>query len=63
MLRNMEGDLVAKVKFNTPARELVDRMITLGVDHHLMLTLGNITEELTKFCEITGIEPVRPDQR
>jgi L-fucose isomerase-like protein len=55
------GGLVAKIKFGTPAKKIVDRMIRLGVDHHLMLALGDLTEDLTEFCRITNIQPLRPD--
>ena len=60
-IQNYGGGLVAKVKFGAPARHIVDRMIRLGVDHHLMLALGDLTGELTEFCRITGIQPMRPD--
>jgi len=57
------GGLAAKIKFDMPADRLIDRMIELGVDHHLMLTPGNIVQELVDFCKMTGIEPVAPDLR
>jgi L-fucose isomerase-like protein len=55
------GGLVAKIKFRISARELTDRMINSGVDHHMLLALGDITTELMEFCRITGICLVAPD--
>jgi L-fucose isomerase-like protein len=54
------GGLVAQVRFKIPAFVLVDRMIDLGVDHHLMLTPGDIAAQLVDFCKMTGIEPITP---
>jgi len=55
------GGLVAKIRFRIPAEVLVDRIIDLGIDHHMMLTLGDIARELVDFCKMTGIQPINPD--
>jgi len=57
------GGLAARIKFEIPARQLIDRMVECGVDHHMMLALGDITSDLTEFCNVVGIEPVRLDQQ
>ena len=52
------GGIVAKLKFNANAKALVDKMMNLGMDHHMMLALGDVTEELTEFCKMVKIEPI-----
>lgn len=52
------GGLVAKLKLSTNVRELLDKIINLGVDHHMILTFGDITNELTEFCKMVKIKPI-----
>jgi hypothetical protein len=37
---------------------LIDKMMNLGVDHHMMLALGDITNELTEFCKMVRIQSI-----
>jgi L-fucose isomerase-like protein len=55
------GGLVGKIKLKIPVELFVERMINSGIDHHMMLTHGNIAEDLVEFCKMAGIEPLRPD--
>lgn len=52
------GGLVAKLKLDTNAKAFVDKIVDIGADHHMMLTLGDITKELTEFCKMVKIEPL-----
>ncbi|RLI44611.1 hypothetical protein DRO69_06980 [Candidatus Bathyarchaeota archaeon] len=52
------GGLVTKLKVSTNVRKLVDKLMSLGVDHHMILIFGNVTNELTEFCKMVKIEPM-----
>ena len=50
------GGVVANVRFKLPWREVLRR--AEGMSHHWMLGLGDVSEQLEEFCEMTGIRPV-----
>lgn len=52
------GGLVAKLKFNANAEALINKMMNLGADHHMMLALGDVTDELTEFCKMVKIQSI-----
>lgn len=52
------GGLVAKLKMGTNAKAFVDKIVDIGADHHMMLTPGDVTKELTEFCKMVKIEPI-----
>jgi len=49
---------VASVRPERGCQELLDSMLVGGVEHHLMLCPGDITEALGDFCTLAGIEVV-----
>lgn len=50
--------LVARLKFNGPADEAVEKMLENGVDHHLLVKEGNVAAELANLCRLTGVRVV-----
>jgi L-arabinose isomerase len=57
------GGCVAKIKFNYNAQELIGSMINQGVDHHMLLAFGDVTEELTEFCKMVKIKPINFEEK
>ncbi len=49
--------LMVRVKHNN-ASALFDKMIEEGIDHHLLVKEGDVTEELHDFCDIFHLEKV-----
>jgi len=45
-----------KVKFNRPARELAEKLIENGFEHHYILCHGDITKELQLFTKLLNLE-------
>jgi len=51
------GGIVANVRFRTNHRQVIDQ--ANGMSHHWMLGIGDVSEELVEYCEMSGIKPVR----
>jgi len=51
------GGVVANVKFRLNHREFLDRAV--GMSHHWVLGLGDVSRELLEYCKMTGIKPVQ----
>jgi len=49
--------LMVRVKHNN-ASGLFDKMIEEGIDHHMLVKEGDVTEELNDFCDIFDVEKV-----
>lgn len=45
-----------KVKFHTPVKEILKKLIQNGAEHHQILVHGDVKEELYEFGKLTGIE-------
>jgi L-fucose isomerase-like protein len=52
------GGLVAKLKFNANVKAIINRLMNLGMDHHVILGFGDLIDELTEFCKMVRIEPI-----
>jgi L-fucose isomerase-like protein len=50
------GGIVANVRFGVPCRTALEK--ARGMSHHWMLGMGDVSTELTEFCNMTGIRPV-----
>jgi len=50
------GGIVANVKFRVNHREVLQK--AKGMSHHWMLGVGDVSTELSEFCEMTGIRAV-----
>jgi L-fucose isomerase-like protein len=48
----------AAIRFPVPAAEVLDTLIGMGVDHHLIVKQGDCLAALQHFCRIVGIEPI-----
>lgn len=46
------------VRFNRPARELVEKLVDSGFEHHYVLCHGNISVELKLFAKLLDLETV-----
>jgi len=51
---------VATVKVEPSPAAFVDKMLREGVEHHLVMVYGDWTKELAQFCELSGVELLRP---
>lgn len=51
------GGVVANVKFRINHRQVLDQAV--GMSHHWMLGLGDVSRELLEYCKMTGIKPVQ----
>jgi len=47
---------VATVRPSPSAADFLDVMLRQGVEHHIILTYGDWTRELARFCDFAGIE-------
>ncbi len=50
------GGVVANVRFKVHWREFLRK--AEGMSHHWMLGVGDVSEQLEEYCEMTGIKPV-----
>jgi L-arabinose isomerase len=50
------GGVVANVRFKVHWREVLRK--AEGMSHHWMLGVGDVSEQLEEYCEMTGIKPV-----
>jgi len=50
--------LLIKVRTNGDAGDMFNQMLSAGIDHHLLVREGNITEQLKNICDILDIEKV-----
>jgi L-fucose isomerase-like protein len=44
------------VKFNSPAKELVEKLVDSGFEHHYVLCHGDIRKELRQFAKLLNLE-------
>ncbi|MCL4459915.1 MAG: hypothetical protein M1136_07140 [Chloroflexi bacterium] len=49
---------IAYVQTDTPVREVLDTMITKGVEHHLVMAYGDIRRELSALGRLLGVEEI-----
>jgi L-fucose isomerase-like protein len=45
------------VKTDLPVRQVIDRIIDKGVEHHYALTYGDLRQDLLELCKWTGLQP------
>jgi L-arabinose isomerase len=50
------GGIVANVRFRVNHREVLRK--ARGMSHHWMVAAGDVSRELSEFCEIAGIKAV-----
>ena len=50
--------LLIKVKFEKEVEQIFNRMLTEGVDHHLLVKEGDLSADLGDLCDILGMEKV-----
>ena len=50
--------LLIKVKFEKNVEEIFNRMLTEGVDHHLLVKEGDVSAQLADLCDILGMKKV-----
>jgi len=50
--------LLVKLSFNCDVKEAFERMLSQGIDHHLLLKQGNLTCQLMDLCDLLGIKKV-----
>lgn len=50
--------LVAKVSFDCGIKQVFEKMLSEGIDHHLLLKQGNLTYQLMDLCNLLGIKKV-----
>ncbi len=43
------------LKFDRPARDVLDKILTEGLEHHISITYGDITEALETFAQLLNI--------
>ncbi|MDH7498847.1 MAG: hypothetical protein QHH30_00480 [candidate division NC10 bacterium] len=51
---------VATVKVEPSPAAFIEKMLREGVEHHPVMVYGDWTEELAQFCELSGIELLKP---
>ena len=51
------GGIVANIKFHVNHRQVLDEAV--GMSHHWMVGLGDVSRELVEYCKMTGIQPVQ----
>lgn len=51
--------LIAKLRVAVPAPSAVDTLIANGMDHHILMKGGNLTEHLSVICRFLGLEEIR----
>lgn len=50
----------ANIRLDVPVDRFIDAMVKEGVEHHVILSYGDIKEELTMLCDILNIKPIIP---
>ncbi len=50
--------LLVKLSLNCDVKEAFERMLSQGIDHHLLLKEGNLTCQLMDVCDLLGIKKV-----
>jgi L-arabinose isomerase len=50
--------LLVKVKFDRDAKEVFDNMLYEGIDHHLLIKEGDLTSQLSDFCDLLKTKKV-----
>lgn len=50
--------LLINVKFNRDAKEVFDKMLYEGIDHHLLVKEGDLTSQLSDFCDLLKIKKI-----
>jgi len=50
--------LLVKLSFNCDVKEAFERMLSQGIDHHLLLKQGNLTCQLMDLCDLLRIRKV-----
>jgi L-fucose isomerase-like protein len=45
------------MRTDLPVRQVVDRIIERGIEHHYSATYGDLRKDLVEFCNWTGIQP------
>lgn len=51
--------LIAKLRAEVPAPDAVDTLISNGMDHHIIMKGGNLTEYLMVICKFLGLDEIR----
>jgi hypothetical protein len=51
------GGIVANIKFHVNHRQVLDEAV--GMSHHWMVGLGDVSRELVEYCKMTRIQPVQ----
>lgn len=44
------------VKTDIPVRQVIERIIERGIEHHYSVTYGDLRKDLVEFCVWTGIQ-------
>ena len=47
--------LLVKLSFNCDIKEAFERMLSGGIDHHLLLKEGDLTSQLVDLCDLLGV--------
>ena len=55
----MRGNL-ANIRLDVPIEKFIDAMVNQGVEHHIMVTYGDIKEELMMLCDMIDINQIIP---
>jgi len=50
--------LLVKLRLSCSTREPFDKMLSEGIDHHLLLKEGNLTSQLMDLCDLLGVKKV-----
>jgi len=50
--------LLVKLSFNCDVKEVFEKMLAEGIDHHLLLKQGNLISQLGDVCDLLGIKKV-----
>lgn len=50
----------ANIKLDVPVSRFLDALIRGGVEHHLIMAYGDLTEELRTLCELMDLDPIIP---
>jgi L-fucose isomerase-like protein len=50
----------AKIRLDVPIEKYVNSMVENGIEHHIIMAYGDVTEELLMLCDMLDIKPVVP---